>query len=436
MRSDRPKVLHEVAGRPLIDHVMRALDALAPRATAVVIGPGMDAVAAAVAPHRTAVQTERRGTGHAVMAARAVLEGFVGDVVVLYGDVPLLTSETIRRLVAARRGAWLAVLGFRPDDPTGYGRLILDRDGGLDRIVEQADAGAAEQAVTLCNAGALAADATQLFELVAQLRPDNAQGEYYLTDVVGLARAAGARIAVVEADAEEVLGVNSRLDLARVEAAAQRRLRLAAMAGGATLIDPDTVYFSADTKLGRDVTIGPNVVFGPGVTVGDRVEIRAFCHLEGATVADGALIGPMARLRPGAEIGAGAHIGNFVEIKNAVIEAGAKANHLSYVGDAHVGAGANIGAGTITCNYDGMFKWHTEIGAGAFIGSNTALVAPVSIGEGAMIGAGSVITADVPSGALAVTRAPVNQSDDGAARFRERRVKFRERHPDKIAKSR
>ena len=436
MRSDRPKVLHEVAGRPLINHVMAALDALAPRATAVVIGPGMDEIAAAVAPHRTALQAERRGTGHAVLTARPLLDGFAGDVVVLYGDVPLLRSDTIRRLVGARRDAALAVLGFRPADPTGYGRLIVDPDGGLDRIVEQADAGAAEQAVTLCNGGAVAADAARLFAWVEQLRPNNAQGEYYLTDIVGLARAEGARVAVVEADAEEVLGVNSRLDLSRVEAIAQRRLRHAAMAGGATLIDPDTVYFSADTKLGRDVTVGPNVVFGPRVAVGDRVAIHAFCHLEHARIADDAVIGPFARLRPGADIGVGAHIGNFVEIKNAVIEAGAKANHLSYVGDARVGEGANVGAGTITCNYDGAFKWHTDIGARAFIGSNTALVAPVSIGDDAMIGAGSVITADVPAGALSFTRPPVTEIAEGAARFRERRVKFRERHPDKVAKTR
>jgi bifunctional UDP-N-acetylglucosamine pyrophosphorylase/glucosamine-1-phosphate N-acetyltransferase len=427
MRSDRPKVLHVVAGRPMIGHVIAALSALAPRRIAVVIGPAADGVAAAVAPHQTIVQAERRGTGHAVKTARPLLDGFDGDVVVLNGDGPLIRPETIRRLVAARRQADLVVLGFRAADPTGYGRLILDPAGGVSRIVEHKDAGPAEQAVALCNAGAFAADAALLFGLVERLRPDNAQGEYYLTDIVGLARADGATVAVVEADEEEVQGVNSRLELSRVEAVAQRRLRHAAMAAGATLIDPDTVYFSADTQVGRDVTVGPNVVFGPGVTIGDRVEIRAFSHLEQALVRDDALIGPFARLRPGADIGAGAHIGNFVEIKNAVIEAGAKANHLSYVGDAHVGAGANIGAGTITCNYDGMFKWTTEIGAGAFIGSNTALVAPVTVGAGAIVGAGSVITADVPPGALHFTRAPVTDLADGAAGFRERRIKFRDR---------
>ncbi|MBI3513785.1 MAG: bifunctional UDP-N-acetylglucosamine diphosphorylase/glucosamine-1-phosphate N-acetyltransferase GlmU [Proteobacteria bacterium] len=436
MRSDRPKVLHEIAGRPMIHHVMAMVEALGAHATAVVIGADMDAVAAAVAPHRTAVQAERRGTGHAVLAARALIDGAADDVVVLYGDVPLIRADTVRRLIAARSsGAALAVLGFRPADPSGYGRLILAPGGGLDRIVEQADLGPAEQTVALCNAGAVAADARRLFALLEQLRPNNAQGEYYLTDIVALARAAGDSVAVVEAAAEEVQGVNSRLDLSAVEAVAQRRLRHAAMAAGATLTDPDTVYFSADTRLGRDVTVGPNVVFGRGVTVGDRVEIRAFCHLEETRVADDALIGPFARLRPGAEIGVGAHIGNFVEIKNAVIEAGAKANHLSYVGDAHVGAGANIGAGTITCNYDGVYKWHTEIGARAFIGSNTALVAPVTIGADAMVGAGSVITADVPAGALAFNRAPPTEVADGVARFRERRVKFRERARDKQAKS-
>ena len=434
MRSDRPKVLHEVAGRPLVSHVVAALDALAPAASAVVIGPGMAAVAAAVAPHPTVVQAERRGTGHAALTARALLDRFAGDVVVLNGDVPLLRSETIRRLIAARGDAALAVLGFRPGDPTGYGRLIVGRDGSLERIVEQADADAAERAVPLCYAGTVAGDAAQLFALLERLRPDNAQGEYYITDIVALARAAGGRVVVVEADAEEVQGVNSRVDLARVETSAQRRLRQAAMEAGATLLDPDTVYLSADTRLGRDVSIGPNVVFGPRVAIGDRVTIHAFSHLESARVADDAVIGPFARLRPGADIGAGAHIGNFVEIKNAVIEAGAKANHLSYVGDAHVGAGANIGAGTITCNYDGVYKWHTEIGAGVFIGSNTALVAPVTVGDGAMIGAGSVITADVPPGALAVTRPAVTELADGAARFRERRVAFRARHAAKLAK--
>ena len=423
MRSDRPKVLHEVAGRPMVNHVIEALGALAPTVTVVVVGPRMDDVAAAVAPHPTALQAEPRGTGHAVLAARKLLDGFVGDVVVLYGDVPLIRSDTIRRLVAAAGTDAIAVLGFRPTDPSGYGRLILDRDGRLDRIVEHKDADAVEQAVALCNAGAVALDVGRLFALVERLRPNNVQGEYYLTDIVGLARADGIAAVVVEADAEEVMGVNSRVDLSVVEAAAQTRLRRAAMMAGATLTAPDTVHLCADTRLGRDVTVGPFVVFGPGVTVGDRVEIRAFCHIERAAIADGAVIGPFARLRPGAEIGAGAHIGNFVEIKNAVIEAGAKANHLSYIGDARVGAAANIGAGTITCNYDGVAKSHTDIGAGVFIGSNTALVAPVKIGDGAMIGAGSVITADVPAGALSFTRSPVTEIAGGAERFRERRIR-------------
>jgi bifunctional UDP-N-acetylglucosamine pyrophosphorylase/glucosamine-1-phosphate N-acetyltransferase len=423
MRSDRPKVLHEVAGRPMIEHVIAALAPLAPARTAVVIGADMAAVATAVAPHRTAIQAERRGTGHAVLAARELLEGFAGDVVVLYGDVPLIRSDTIRRLVEVARPGALAVLGFRPDDPSGYGRLIIDGAGRLDRIVEHKDADADERAVRLCNAGAMAVDAARLFGLLERLRPDNAQGEYYLPDIVGLARTDGMMAAVVEADAEEVMGVNSRVELSEVEAVAQRRLRRAAMEGGATLIDPDTVRLCADTRLGRDVTVGPHVVFGPGVTIGNRVEVRAFCHLEHATVADDAIIGPFARLRPGADVGTGAHIGNFVEIKNAVIEAGAKANHLSYIGDARVGARANIGAGTITCNYDGVAKASTDIGADVFIGSNTALVAPVKVGDGAMVGAGSVITADVPAGSLTFTRPPVTEIAGGAGRFRERRIR-------------
>jgi len=423
MHSDRPKVLHEVAGRPMVGHVIAALAPLGPRLTAVVIGPGMEAVATAVVPHPTAVQPAPRGTGDAVRAARPLLDGFTGDVVVLYGDVPLIRTETIQRLVAAARASAIAVLGFRPRDPTGYGRLILDRAGGLDRIVEHADAGAAERAATLCNAGAMALDAGRLFARAERLRPNNAQGEYYLTDIVGLARADGLAAAVVEADAEEVMGVNSRLDLSAVEAVAQRRLRHAAMLAGTTLSDPETVYLSADTRFGRDVTVGPHVVFGSGVTIGDRVEVRAFCHLEQATIADDAVVGPFARLRPGAEIGQGAHIGNFVEVKNAVIEPGAKANHLTYIGDARVGAGSNIGAGTITCNYDGVAKHRTDIGAGVFVGSNTALVAPVTVGDGAMIGAGSVITADVAPGALTFTRGPLVERADGARRFRERRTR-------------
>jgi bifunctional UDP-N-acetylglucosamine pyrophosphorylase/glucosamine-1-phosphate N-acetyltransferase len=314
----------------------------------------------------------------------------------------------------------VVVLGFRPDDPAEYGRLKLAGDGALAAIVEARDATEEERAIALCNAGVMAVEGARLFELLDGLDSDNAKGEYYLTDIVAAARARGLDCAVVEGGAEEVLGINSRAELAAAEAIVQRRLRAAAMAAGVTLIDPDTVYFGHDTAIGRDCTVGPHVVFGPGVSVGEDVTILAFSHLEGARVDNGARIGPFARLRPGAEIGVQAHIGNFVEIKQATVEAGAKVNHLTYIGDARVGAGANVGAGTITCNYDGFTKGFTDIGAGAFIGSNTALVAPVKVGEGAMIGAGSVIARDVAADALAVTRAEHDEREGAARRFRER----------------
>ncbi|MBL8671529.1 MAG: bifunctional UDP-N-acetylglucosamine diphosphorylase/glucosamine-1-phosphate N-acetyltransferase GlmU [Alphaproteobacteria bacterium] len=425
MKSDLPKVLHPVAGRPMVRHVVAAAEALEPARIVVVTAPGMSDVAAAVAPHRTATQAEQKGTGDAVKAARAALAGFAGDVLILNGDVPLITTQTLRLMAAARRapladGALpaLVVLGFRPADPTGYGRMVTARDGTLDAIVEHKDADAAQRAIGLCNAGIYCADGALLWDLLDRVRPDNAQREYYLTDIVGLARAAGHRIAVIEAPEAEVMGVDNRAKLAAAERVAQGRLRLHAMAEGATLVDPETVYLSWDTRLGRDVTVGPNVVFGPEVTVGDHVEIRAFCHIEGTVVADHAVVGPFARLRPGTSIGAGAHIGNFVEIKKAVVEAGAKANHLSYIGDARIGERANVGAGTITCNYDGFLKHHTEIGAGAFIGSNSALVAPVKVGAGAIIGAGSVVTQDVADGALAVARGRQTELPGWAERFR------------------
>jgi bifunctional UDP-N-acetylglucosamine pyrophosphorylase/glucosamine-1-phosphate N-acetyltransferase len=426
MKSDLPKVLHRVAGRPMVGHVLSAVQTLDPDHVVVVVGPGMEEVAAAVTPCPTAVQEEQLGTADAVRAAFGLLEGFTGDVIVLYGDTPLVTPETLRAMVAARRRAEdpaVIVLGMRPENPGAYGRLILDSEGGLERIVEYLDASDAERAVTLCNAGLMAFDGSRMFELIGRIGNDNAKGEYYLTDVVQIARAEGMACAVVEAEPAEVVGVNSRAELAEVEKLLQRRLRLAAMAAGATLVDPDSVFFSADTRLGRDVVVGPNVVFGAGVTVGDRVEIRPFCHLEQVTIDSGAQIGPYARLRPGARIGADVHIGNFVEIKNATIEPGAKINHLTYVGDARVGAKANIGAGTITCNYDGFNKSHTDIGAGAFIGSNTALVAPVSVGDGAIVGAGSVVTANVEADALVVSRARQQSYSGWAARFREGKQK-------------
>jgi len=428
MKSDIPKVLHPIAGQPMVRHALAAADALGAERCVVVVGPGMEDVERAVAPLPTAVQRRQQGTADAVLAARDVLADFHDGrgeptVLVLYADTPLIRTETLARMVEARRaGAAVVVLGFRPDDPAEYGRLLLDGAGGLQAIVEYRDADEAQRAVTLCNSGVMAVSAAMLWDLLDRVGNDNAKGEYYLTDIVALARADGLACSVVEGDAAEVLGVNSRNDLAVAEMAWQRARRAAAMADGATLLDPDTVWFSHDTRVGRDVVIGPSVVFGPGVTIADGAEIRAFSHLEGAEVGSGATVGPFARLRPGARIAAQARVGNFVEIKNALLGEGAKANHLSYVGDAEVGAGANIGAGTITCNYDGYLKHRTEIGAGAFIGSNTALVAPVSVGEGALVGAGSTITTDVPADAIAVTRAPQTVKRRAARIYRERKL--------------
>jgi bifunctional UDP-N-acetylglucosamine pyrophosphorylase/glucosamine-1-phosphate N-acetyltransferase len=427
MKSDLPKVLHPVAGKPMLLHVLDCVAPLAPCETVVVVAPGMEAVEAAAAPRRCAVQTQALGTGHAVAAARDSLEPLPRsgdiDLLVLFGDCPLLTEDTLRRLVGARwaPGApGIMGLAFRPEDPAAYGRVILDDSGCIEKIVEFADADGAQRQIGLCNAGIVIGDARRLFALIDRVGSHNAQGEYYLTDIFELAHAEGAPAGVVECPAEEVLGVNSRADLALVEQVMQRRLRRRAMAAGATLIDPETVWLSADTRLGRDVTVQPSVYFGPGVTVGDRVEIRSFCHLEGAEIGDDVILGPFARLRPGARLGRAVHVGNFVEVKNAELDAGAKANHLTYLGDATVGAGANVGAGTITCNYDGFLKHRTSIGAKAFIGSNTALVAPVSVGEGALVAAGSTITEDVPADALAIERSEQRNREGLAARLRAR----------------
>lgn len=418
MRSARPKVLHPVAGRPMLQHAVAALEAVGASKIVAIIGPDHAESARLVAPHATAVQAERRGTGHAAAQAAALLRAWPGKVLIVNGDTPLLTPDALRRLAAS--DAPLTVLSFRAADPTGYGRMILGLDGKLDRIVEQKDGRPGELAVDLCNAGAYAVDAALLFSWLDRLTPNNAQGEYYLTDIVSLARAEGVPVAVVECAEEEALGVNSRADLAAVEALYQRRLRAAAMAAGVTLTDPGSVQLSWDTRFEQDVTVGPNVVFGPGVSVAEGAEIRAFCHLEGASVGPGAVVGPFARLRPGAKLEADAHVGNFVEIKNAVLETGAKANHLSYIGDARVGAKANVGAGTITCNYDGFNKSLTVIGAGAFIGSNTALVAPVTVGDGAIVAAGSTVTKDVPADALAAARGRQVDKPGWAAAFRAR----------------
>lgn len=402
MKSDRPKVMHALAGRPMIRHLLAAVEAVFDRVV-VVVGPGMAALEQAVAPHATVVQAERRGTGHAARQAEAALEGFAGDVAVLYGDNPLITEATLRRLVAARAEAGLVLMATRPSDPTGYGRLVTE-GAQIRRIVEHADATEAERAIGLCNAGVVCAGKGALFRWLGALRADNRQNEFYLTDVVAAADAEGLRVRAVEAPEAELRGINSRAELAAAEAEVQARLRRAAMEGGATLVLPESVHLAWDTALGRDVVVEPHVVFAPGVTVSDGATIRAFSHLEACVVGEGAVIGPYARLRPGTQVGAAAHVGNFVELKATTLGAGAKANHLSYIGDATVGAGANIGAGTITCNYDGVRKHRTEIGEGAFIGSDTALVAPLRVGARAVTAAGSVITEDVPAEALAIAR--------------------------------
>jgi bifunctional UDP-N-acetylglucosamine pyrophosphorylase / glucosamine-1-phosphate N-acetyltransferase len=373
----------------------------------VVVGPGMEGPVRAAAPHAmVVVQADRIGTGHAALQAAPVLEGFTGDAAVLYADNPLISEATLRRLLARRAaGAGLALLAMRPADPGRYGRVVQDEPSGdVLRIVEWADADAAERGIGLCNAGALCAPAADLLRWLRALRNDNAKGEYYLTDVVASARAEGRRVAAEEAPEAELRGVNSRAELAEAEAAAQAALRAAAMAGGATLTAPETVFLSWDTRLGQDVTVGPQVVFAPGVVVEDGATVHAFSHLAQCIIRRGAVVGPFARLRPGAEVGPRAHVGNFVEIKASVLGEGAKANHLSYLGDAVVGAGANIGAGTITCNYDGVAKHRTEIGESAFIGSDTALVAPVRVGARALVAAGSVVTEDIPDDAMAVAR--------------------------------
>jgi bifunctional UDP-N-acetylglucosamine pyrophosphorylase / glucosamine-1-phosphate N-acetyltransferase len=424
MKSDTHKVLHPLAGRPMLLHLIDSAGALDPARTIVVVGAGREQVEAAVRPHgaETVHQAEQRGTGHAVRMAEEALAGFDGDVVILYGDVPLVPAATMRRMLDRLHGDGdpaLVVLGFRPAEPGAYGRVIANPDGSLVKIVEFKDASELERAETLCNSGLMAARAKDLFALLAQVTDDNAAGEYYLTDVVGLAVGSGRLAAVIEASADEVEGVNSRGELAALEASWQQARRARAMADGATLIAPETVWFAWDTNIGRDVLIEPNVVFGPGVEVADRVTIHAFSHIEGAQIASGAVVGPYARLRPGTVLGEDAKVGNFVETKKAVLGKGAKANHLTYLGDAEVGAGANIGAGTITCNYDGFFKYRTNIGEGAFIGSNSALVAPVTIGKDATVAAGSVVTQDVEAGALAIARGRQEARPGWGTRFRE-----------------
>jgi bifunctional UDP-N-acetylglucosamine pyrophosphorylase/glucosamine-1-phosphate N-acetyltransferase len=417
MKSATPKVMHKVGGDPMLGHVIRAARAAGAGRMAVVVGPNASAVEAYVAtaaPEASVhVQAERQGTAHAVLAAKKAFAPEPDDVIVLYGDSPLMTAATLKTLRRMLTKADLVVLGFTPADPAGYGRLLMDGKQ-LTAIREVRDATPEERAVGLCNAGVMAFRGS-LLAMLRKIGNQNAKGEYYLTDLVELANRAKKTVKVLEADADEVAGVNDRAELAAVEALFQRGARRKAMMEGATLTAPETVFFSYDTRIGRDVTVEPNVFFGTGVTIADGVTVKGFSHVEGATIATGAIVGPFSRLRPGAAIGEGAHIGNFVEIKNAAIDAGAKANHLAYIGDAHVGAGANIGAGAVTCNYDGVFKHHTEIGAGAFIGTNSALIAPVKIGDGAYVGTGSVISQDVPPGDLAIGRArQVNKPGYGA----------------------
>ena len=408
MNSDQPKVLHQIAGAPMLVHAMKSGAALAPERSVIVAGHGADAVekaAKAFDPDVTmALQSEQLGTGHAVSQARPALDGFDGDAIVLYGDTPFIRPETLAAMEAARLTHDVVVLGFEAAHPGRYGRLIMAADQ-LDRIVEFKDANEEERAVTLCNSGVVAANAATLFALIDAVGNDNAAGEYYLTDIIGIARSRGLSATVVQCEEAETLGINSRAELAEAERHFQAHARAEAQADGVTLTAPETVFFAHDTVIGRDTVIEPNVVFGPGVTVESGATIRAFSHLEGCHVSRGAVVGPYARLRPGAELAEDVKIGNFVEVKNAQIAEGAKVNHLSYIGDAEVGARTNIGAGTITCNYDGVFKHKTTIGADAFIGSNTMLVAPVTVGAAAMTGSGSVITRNVPAGDLGLARA-------------------------------
>lgn len=431
LKSALHKVLHPVAGRAMILHLLDSAARLEPARTVVIVGEYRDQVQEALGDGvEYAVQEPQLGTGHAVQQAQAVLRDFDGDVLILYGDVPFVKPDTMRAMLArlhADDAPAVVVLGFRPPDTLRYGRVITDRLGRIEKMVEHKDANEAERACTLCNSGVMAVKGSELFELLARVGNENAQHEYYLTDIVNLATADGRSCAVVECeDHREVTGVNSRAELAGAEAQWQDFKRAEAMEGGATLKAPETVFFSWDTEIGEDVTIEPNVVFGPGVKVGNDVRIRAFSHLEGAVVGEGCEVGPYARLRPGAVMENGSRVGNFVEMKQAVLGEGAKANHLTYLGDATVGAGANIGAGTITCNYDGYFKHRTEIGERAFIGSNSALIAPVRIGADAIVAAGSAVSRDVADGELRMVRAEQLVKPGWADRFHDAMKKKKE----------
>ncbi|QDM39772.1 bifunctional UDP-N-acetylglucosamine diphosphorylase/glucosamine-1-phosphate N-acetyltransferase GlmU [Altererythrobacter sp. TH136] len=424
MKSDLHKVLHPIGGRPVLHHLMASVDALGPSRTVVVVGSGREQIEAAVSGRATtALQEPQLGTGHAVQQAQACLEGFAGDVLILYGDVPFVRAETMQRMLDRLHqddAPAIVVLGFEPADTLQYGRVIAGSDGTIEKMVEHKDANEAERACRLCNSGLMAARGADLFALLGRVDNDNAAGEYYLVDAVNVARGDGRKSAVVVTDlADEVAGINSRGELAAAEAQWQDLKREEAMANGASLRAPETVFFSWDTALGRDVTIEPNVFFGPGVSIADGATIRGFSHLEGAIVGEGCEVGPFARLRPGAVMERGAKVGNFVEMKKAVLGEGAKANHLTYLGDAEVGAGANIGAGTITCNYDGYFKYKTVIGERAFIGSNSALIAPVRIGADAIVAAGSAVSRDVADGELRMVRGEQLVKPGWADRFHD-----------------
>jgi len=431
MNSALPKVLHKIAGLPMVAHVARAAAAAGGGDIALVVGNGAEAVTTAVKPYsaraESFVQAERLGTAHATLCARSAIARGYDDVLVVFGDTPLISATTFARLRAPlAQGAALAVLGFRAADPTGYGRLLLE-GGRLTAIREHADASEEERKVTLCNAGVMAFDGHRALEILDRIGNANSKGEYYLVDAVTIVREMGLEAVVIETGEDEVRGINTKSQLAEAEAVMQARLRKAALEAGVTLVAPETVHLAADTTFGSDVTIEPFVVIGPGVTIADGAVIHSFSHIVQASIGKKASVGPYARLRPGTSLGEGVRIGNFVEIKAATLEAGAKVNHLSYVGDAHVGANANLGAGTITCNYDGFFKHKTTIGEGAFVGTNSSLVAPVKIGNGAYIGSGSVITKDVPDDAMAVERSPQNNRDGGAKRYRE--MKMRAKKP-------
>lgn len=426
MKSALPKPLHPVAGLPMVNHVLASAESLSPEKIVVVIGNDMSEMAEAVKPHTTVIQKTPNGTGGAALAAKEALGRFDGDILILFADMPLMTTDTMQRMIDLRRqlpSIGIVFSAMQPENPGSYGRMVMGDDGTLDRIVEFKDATPEQKKITLCNGGVVCADGQRLFSWLEQITPDNAQGEYYLTDLPQMARRDNLQSHILEVPAQEMEGANTRADLARLEKLMQNRLREQAMLNGATLIDPDTVYLSTDTEIGQDVVIEPNVFIGRNVRIGNNVTIHAYSHLEGASVSDDAQIGPFARLRPGSSIGRAAKIGNFVETKNTHLGAGAKASHLTYLGDTEVGDKANIGAGTITCNYDGFLKHKTVIGADSFIGSNTALVAPVTIGHGAFVGAGSTITENVPDNALGITRAPQLTKENWAPEYKQKKMK-------------